>query len=161
MILHCPHCGIKVAPSTETCPGCTRRMVRSCPHCSERIAATAATCKYCGEGVESPRVAAPDPGIKFIEDARPAPKKRRCCRKLLIALTLLGCIVAAGLFVRADCLACSNVDRQAVSSTLLNCNTSHCGRKICRMHKTPLWISVLERIKGKVCCTKAEKPREY
>ncbi len=162
MILHCPHCGIKVAPSTQDCPGCARRMVRPCPHCSEQIAATASTCKYCGEGAATSRPPAPEPGIQFIEDSKPAPKKKRCCRKLLMALTLLAGIAAAGLFVKTNCQACVKVAGHKGSSLISSseCKTSHCGRVVCRKHKTPLWISVVEKLSGKICWGKTV-PEEY
>lgn len=56
MILHCPHCRVKVARDQKHCVTCRRLMIRHCPACAEDISVLAALCKYCGETV------APSPG---------------------------------------------------------------------------------------------------
>jgi hypothetical protein len=76
MILHCPHCGLKVAPSAKDCPSCSRRMIRECPACAETIAVDSAACKYCGEHVTPVLARAPErpaarpaaPDVQFLEE---------------------------------------------------------------------------------------------
>ena len=51
MILHCPHCNVKVARDQKSCVTCKRIMIRRCPACAEDISVLAALCKYCGESV--------------------------------------------------------------------------------------------------------------
>lgn len=89
MILHCPHCRVKVARDQKHCVTCRRLMIRRCPACAEDISVLAALCKYCGETVvpqpgapivELPVVApaqvapppppAPKPEVEFIGDVR-------------------------------------------------------------------------------------------
>ena len=90
MILHCPHCRVKVARDQKTCVTCRRQMIRRCPACAEDISVLAALCKYCGESVvptpgaplatpvtvapaevaAPPSPAAPRPEVEFIGDVR-------------------------------------------------------------------------------------------
>ena len=91
MILHCPHCRVKVARDQKHCLTCRRLMIRRCTACAEDISVLAALCKYCGESVtpvsgaplapplptiapaavEIPRVpAAPAPEVQFLGDVR-------------------------------------------------------------------------------------------
>ena len=88
MILHCPHCRVKVAKDQKNCATCKRLMIRRCPACAEDISVLAALCKYCGESVAPvtaapilptvapaqvappPIPAAPRPEIEFVGDVR-------------------------------------------------------------------------------------------
>jgi len=90
MILHCPHCRVKVARDQKHCLTCRRLMIRHCPACAEDISVLAALCKYCGESVvpvpgaplaplptvapasvtPPPAPAAPTPDIEFVDHVR-------------------------------------------------------------------------------------------
>jgi hypothetical protein len=84
MILHCPHCRVKVAREQKTCVTCKRLMIRRCPACAEDISVLAALCKYCGESVlpppsetvapvfvaPPPPPSAPKPDVEFVEEVR-------------------------------------------------------------------------------------------
>ena len=86
MILHCPHCRVKVGRDQKHCQTCKRVMIRRCPACAEDISVLAALCKYCGESVAPshldavaplPTIApaavappAPAPEIEFVGDVR-------------------------------------------------------------------------------------------
>jgi hypothetical protein len=90
MILHCPHCRVKVARDQKHCVTCRRLMIRRCPACAEDISVLAALCKYCGESVvpvpsaplaapetiapaeiaPPPVPAAPRPEVEFLGDVR-------------------------------------------------------------------------------------------
>ncbi|HEY3226797.1 MAG TPA: YIP1 family protein [Planctomycetota bacterium] len=84
MILHCPHCHVKVERDQKHCATCRRVMIRRCPACAEDISVLAALCKYCGESVVPATVAAlvpvpvpvpapppaPKPEIEFVGDVR-------------------------------------------------------------------------------------------
>lgn len=162
MILTCPFCSVKVSPSHRDCPKCARRMSRRCPACAEDIAANAPQCKYCGEevkGGESPlRVASPTPGIEFIEDSKAAApaKRKRCCGKGL-ALLLLAGLAFSAFAVRADCVACvKSYAHQGCISTKKH-PVSHCERRVCRYGKTPLWVTVYEKMGGQVRSCKVRK----
>jgi len=165
MILSCPYCAAKVRPADQDCPACKQRMTRRCPACAESIAANAPLCKYCGEetqGSAAPRrEASPTPGIEFIEET-PAKKKRCCARGTwLAALLLLG--LACAFVVRTDCVACAaRPEHQACIS--MKSSISHCERLVCRNGKTPLWVTVFEKMGGHVkscprkACPKAPSP---
>lgn len=147
MILSCPFCNAKVAPTQQTCPSCAKRMTRRCPACAEDIAVDMKTCKYCGEDVTAPS-AARTPGIEFIEETPKSPKKRKCglIGKLLVTSALLFGMGMAAVGIRMDCVACSKA-----SGHSQNISVSLCNRKICKNGKTPLWATVVEKLGGKVC----------
>jgi hypothetical protein len=63
MILKCPFCKVDVDPGTQTCPSCSKEMVKRCPQCDEEISVLAPMCKYCGEE---------KPEIVYVEEAAPA-----------------------------------------------------------------------------------------
>ena len=150
MILKCPFCKTQVAASQQTCPACSKRMTRRCSACAEDIAIDSRTCKYCGEEAAAPS-AARTPDIQFIEEA--PKKKRKCCGRFLMTLALLAGLGTAAVAVRTDCVACvKNPAHEACIST--HRSVSHCGRKICREGKTPLWATVVEKLGGKVCSKK-------
>src|SRR5262245_5749905 len=83
MILHCPHCRVKVARDQKHCVTCKRVMIRRCPACAEDISVLAALCKYCGESVVPVRAEtvapaivapfpppAPKPDVEFVGEVR-------------------------------------------------------------------------------------------
>jgi hypothetical protein len=154
MILHCPFCKASVAAGQQTCPACSKRMIRRCGACAEDIAIDSKTCKYCGEDLNAPS-AARTPGIEFIEDAPAAPKKKRCCGvfgKLLLTAGLLFALGTAAVAVRTDCVACGKLAQKTEHADCSH--RSHCNRKICRNGKTPLWATVVEKMGGKACSKK-------
>jgi hypothetical protein len=153
MILSCPFCKAKVDPTQQTCPSCAKRMIRRCPACAEDIAVDMKTCKYCGEDVTAPATAR-TPGIEFIEEASPAPKKRSCVfGKLLLTAGLLLGLATAAVTIRTDCVACAKAAEHAECISTGH-SVSHCGRRICRDGKTPLWATVVESLGGNVCSKK-------
>ncbi|HLF94309.1 MAG TPA: zinc ribbon domain-containing protein [Planctomycetota bacterium] len=169
MILNCPFCAAKVRPADHDCPVCKQRMSRRCPSCSETIAANAGACKYCGEevkGGKAPlRVAAPTPGIEFIEETTAAaPRKRkRCCGKGLFLVVLFG-LLASAFVVRTDCRVCIKANEHQACISTTKHSVSHCERRVCRNGKTPLWVTAYESLGGTVksCkrkdCKKAPSP---
>ncbi len=72
MILHCPHCRVKVSRDQKNCVTCRRLMIRRCPACAEDISVLAALCKYCGESV-APAPGAPLAPLPTIAPAAVAP----------------------------------------------------------------------------------------
>ncbi len=72
MILHCPHCLVKVARDQKHCLTCRRLMIRRCSACAEDISVLAALCKYCGESV-TPMPGAPIASLPTIAPAQVAP----------------------------------------------------------------------------------------
>lgn len=74
MILHCPHCHVKVDRDQKHCATCRRVMIRRCPACAEDISVLAALCKYCGESVVPAAVTALVPASIPVPAAPPPPK---------------------------------------------------------------------------------------
>jgi hypothetical protein len=107
-------------------------------------------CKYCGEDVTAPPVAR-TPGIEFIEEKPSAPKKRSCVfGKLLLTAGLLLGLATAAVTIRTDCVVCAK-RAEHIECISTGHSVSHCGRRICKDGKTPLWATVVESLGGHVC----------
>ena len=145
MIQTCPFCAAKVRPADQDCPVCKQRMIRRCPSCAESIAANATACKYCGDDAKAAAA-----GIEFIEDTKaPVPAKKKRCRGKAVTLLLLLGLFAGAVAIRTDCVPCTAVvAHQACIST--GKSVSHCERRVCRNGKTPLWVTVVEKLGGHV-----------
>lgn len=98
-------------------------------------------------------------GIRFLAGSG-APRWKTALSTAAGAILTLSLVFSAGSFVKTNCFVCAKGHNgfKATAEGICAGKQSHCGRRICRSHKTPMWISLIETMKGRACCMRKSTP---